>query len=179
MRRTLVSMVVIVAALAPAQAGAAEAPARWSGTGERQLVVNVSGVPDAFLGPIRRSAEAWSRSPAVEVAVEVGGTCWDFRDRLELCGSSYPTASWLGLTSVWVNGRNNIQYVTIEVNLAKTWTWERRRFVACHELGHALGLVHRSEVSGPSCMLPNFSMVDASPAIPDDTDLANLAALYA
>jgi predicted Zn-dependent protease len=172
----------MVAVLVPSQARATDttaAPPRWPGSGERQLVLKVSGVPDAFLEPIRKAAAAWSRSPAVDITVEVGGTCFDFKDRLELCGSSYPDATWLGLTSVWVNGRNAIQYVTIEVNLAKTWTWERRRYVACHELGHALGLEHRAEASGRSCMLPSFGQITTSPAIPDETDLADLAALYA
>jgi hypothetical protein len=175
----MLAMLAALTAFAPAQARASDAPARWSGTGERQLVLEVSGVPDEFLAPIRKAAAVWSRSPAVEITVKVGGTCWDFRNRLELCGSSYPDASWLGLTSIWTNGRNDLQYVSIEVNLARTWTWERRRFVACHELGHALGLEHRSEASGRSCMLPNFSQITTSPAIPDENDLANLAALYA
>jgi hypothetical protein len=181
MRRVLVSMLVTLAALVPMteQAHAADDPPRWFGGREQQLVLQVSGVPHAFLRPIRKAAAAWSRSPAVEITVKVGGSCWDFRNRLELCGSSYPDASWLGLTSVFAGHRNNIHYVTIEVNLARTWTWERRRFVACHELGHALGLDHRSEASGRSCMLPNFSQITTSPAIPDQTDLANLAALYA
>ena len=179
MRRFIILLILVSAVAVPTPAsGATDSPTRWRGTGERQLVLEVSGVPDEFIEPIRKTAAAWSRSPAVDITVEVTGECWDFTNRLELCGSSYPTASWLGLTSVWVNHQNQITYVQIEVNLAKTWNWEKRRYVVCHELGHALGLGHRPELSSRSCMVPNFSRVSASPAIPDATDLADLAALY-
>jgi hypothetical protein len=180
MRRFVIIFFVLVSAVAvptPAS-GATDSAVRWRGRGERQLVLEVSGVPHAFIRPIRRAAAAWSRSPAVDIAVRVTGECWDFTNRLEFCGSSRPDASWLALTSVWVNRRGQITYVQIEVNLAKTWNWQKRRYVACHELGHALGLDHRPELSSRSCMVPNFSRVSSSPAIPDETDLADLAALY-
>ena len=180
MRRLLVLAVLATIVTAPMPARAVDdPPLRWRGTGERHLVLEVSGVPDAFMEPIRKAAAAWSRSPNVEITVERGGRCWDFRNRLELCGESYPALSWLGLTSIWDNARGEISYVSIEVNLARSWDWQRLRFVACHELGHALGLGHRPELSSRSCMVPNFSRVSASPAIPDETDLANLAELYA
>ena len=180
MRRLVIFFVLVSAVAMPTPAsGATDSAVRWRGTGEIQLVLEVSGVPDQFIEPITKAAAAWSRSPAVEITVEVTGECWDFTNRLELCGSSYPDASWLGLASVWVNKRDRITYVQLEVNLAKTWNWEKRRYVVCHELGHALGLGHRPELSSRSCMVPNFSRVSASPAIPDATDLAALAALYA
>ena len=151
----------------------------WTGTRERTIVIE-NNLPPEWLAPLRAAAADWSRSPYVKFVLGPAGTCWDLATRVEFCWSSYtPTPSWIGLASTWRDDAGHLSYVTLEANALKSWGPGKRRYVACHELGHALAASHRTEVTGQSCMVPKFSDVTIFPAKPDPVDLDALMTAYA
>jgi hypothetical protein len=62
--------------------------------------------------------------------------------------------------------------VTLDTTFGRTTTNARRRNVVCHELGHALGLQHRTATS--SCL----TSYAANQQYPDATDIKNLNIMY-
>lgn len=62
--------------------------------------------------------------------------------------------------------------ITLDTTFGRTNTSARRRNVVCHELGHALGLKHRTATS--TCL----TSYAASQQYPDATDIKNLNAMY-
>jgi len=180
MKRAAAVSVVVLTLLVPAMRAQADhdAVVHWAGVGERVIVVE-NNLPDTWLAPLKAAAADWSRSPYIEIVIASAGTCWDLATPLEFCWSHYsPAASWIGLSSTWTDGSGHLTHVVMEANADKTWGSGKRRFVACHELGHALGLGHRPEINGQSCMMPRFGFVTLFPARPDAHDMAAVLALY-
>ena len=115
-------------------------------------------VDNGWDGYLKKAAGQWSQSRVVRPNIvngSAGGDCRPTEGRVEVCNGRYGTGKgWLGLTEIWVNGRNHITAARVLMNdswfdSGKYDDADAKRHTMCHELGHSLGLDHRS---GRSCM---------------------------
>ena len=127
-----------------------------------------------------RAAAQWSRSKVLNLNVVPGGTnprtCRFDSGQVEVCSENYGETGWLGITVFTVRDRhikaavvglNDFYFDNPEFGLD---TPRARNSVACHELGHAIGLAHRG---GNSCMT-----VRRFPDDPDRHDYKELERIY-
>lgn len=172
----LFSSVLALLLLGPggtAPAGAAVAYNSWS---ENVIYVydttsQIKRADGAPRWPVSAAAERWDDGNPV-----------DFRYTTKPCpkGSQCVTvrqselaAPTVGVTAIGRVGTDiRSATVTLDATFGRTNTNARRRNVVCHELGHALGLKHRTATS--TCL----TSYAAEQQYPDATDVKNLNTMY-
>jgi hypothetical protein len=171
-RRVVVLAVLALAITAqPAQAKPWPRWVRPAGQGQVVIQFERTRVSAAMWAELTAAMKVWSRSGRVE-AVPVA-RC---KDRYRYCVrvTEYRARDGRGgRTLLYADPRTNrAWYGEVRVNLYYAASKATRRKVACHEVGHALGAVHRS---GRTCMADGLtSLVGA----PNGADYALLQALY-
>lgn len=174
-------MLVVAVFLAWVPSASGEVVPHWEGDGERTIYVE-NDLPSDWDIPLRNAVADWNRSSYIHlVLVDGDETCYDFDYQVEFCWSRYtPTPTWIGLTSTWTYEDGHLRYAVSEANAGKSWGNGKRRFVACHELGHAIGiLAHSTATSGSGCMVARFAYVTVYPARPSAADYTTLSEVYA
>jgi hypothetical protein len=170
--RKLVAVVAFVAVLAvPAQA---MAQPRWFRGSRTQVTVYVekTRVGAGNWSFVKRAGIRWARSGRIHIV---------FVNR---CPSRYYClkvydGTWSRKMAGWATlnydpSTNYAWYGSLHLNNRYLTTSATRRKTACHELGHGLGLGHRS--SGSTCMRDGFASLHGHP---DATDYASLRRIYA
>jgi hypothetical protein len=125
----------------------------------------------APLWPVSAAAERWDDDNPVDYRYTTkpcptGSQCVTVR-QAELAS---PTVGATVIGRVGTDIRSAT--VTLDTTFGRTNSNARRRNVVCHELGHALGLQHRTATS--SCL----TSYAASQQYPDATDIKNLNIMY-
>jgi hypothetical protein len=170
---------------------------KWARTGNLaiQLGQNVSANWKPFLAD---AAATWSTNPVIDYVLAPGKTngavCGASFGTLQVCSGNYGETGWLGYTKVWTSGGKIVQ-ATIQFNdfyfsKKKYNTDAFREYIACQELGNALGLDDadrgKSNINLGSCM--DYSndpsgLLGTNGVLANTTasvsDLINLAAIYA
>ncbi|MEX2394909.1 MAG: matrixin family metalloprotease, partial [Actinomycetota bacterium] len=100
---------------------------------------------------------------------KVRRTCPMARDAVRVCNFRYGATGWAGLSQFQLQGKH-IRRASIKLN--ETYLGSKHRKTTCHELGHGLGLAHRSDPS--SCMMQGSGVR----AHPDAHDYRMLEKIY-
>ncbi len=95
--------------------------------------------------PVHAAARKWSQSSRIEYYFLAD--CGARRRKVKVFEVFRPDVSWAGYTTVLFDSRLHYTRVRVYLNSARPSV---HRAIACHELGHAVGLGHNTSTS--SCM---------------------------
>ena len=196
--KRIVSLAVLIGAMAAVSALPASANNSWNGYHWARtsnpftikLGDNVSGL---WEGMLTTASNDWSQSDVLDTTVVAGGTkarsCRPTSGRVEVCSANYGNTGWLGVAQVWISGGTHITQGTVKNNDyyfgSSTYQYNNTaemQHVICQEIGHTFGLDHQDE-SGRSlntCMdyYHNTSASDTLSIHPNKHDYDELATIY-
>src|SRR6266581_694312 len=160
MRRASIALVcALLLAFAPTtSAHAGYIGWHWSRRANPFTVNVVLSTVNGYIAPVQGATTDWSKSTVLDMTFTVGNQSRTARNQcsfstthliVHACDFNYGPTGWAGLTEAHVNSSHHITAIRVRWNDYYV-TSSFRRTVACHELGHTLGLSHRTESS--SCM---------------------------
>lgn len=123
------------------------------------------------LWPVKATAERWDDGSPVDFRYTTtgcpkGAQCVTVRQAELAAPAAGVTAT--GFVGADIKSSN----VTLDTTFGKKNNFDKRRNVVCHELGHSLGLKHRTQTT--TCL----TSYAASQKYPDKTDIKNLNTMY-
>lgn len=121
--------------------------------------------------PVRAAAERWDNDNPVDFRYTTYGCprgvqCVTVR-QAKLASPGVGTT-----TTVFVGDDIRSAKIVVDTTFGRTRSYSQRRNVICHELGHSLGLKHRTSTT--SCLTSYVT----SQRYPDATDIKNLRIMY-
>ena len=180
MRKILVAFVLFTAVLATSLVGAGRttADAAVSFISWPEDVIYVYDTTAALkekdgspVWPVRAAAERWDDGNPVDFRYTTTGCPTDAQcvtvKQAELADPAAGTTA-----TAFVGADIKSSDVTLDTTFGRKNAAAKRRNVVCHELGHSLGLQHRTETS--SCLTSYVT----SEKYPDATDVKNLKTMY-
>lgn len=142
----------------------------WLLTPGRSILVVEVVVTTSARWPLRAASRQWATP---HLRLEVVSSCQPAAPRVVVHEHSCGHTGWVGLTTATADQMSTFHSpVLVQLNDSYGLTGSQYQAVACHELGHALGLDHTSRST--SCLQP----VPRSPR-PDRTDRTQLERMYA
>jgi len=121
--------------------------------------------------PVHAAAERWDDGNPVDFRYTTTGC--PINSQCVTVHQAEMAAPTVGLTvTTFVGADIKTSNVTLDTTFGRTESAARRRNLVCHELGHALGLAHRTSTS--SCLTSYVT----STRYPDATDIKHLNTMY-
>ncbi|MBA3528822.1 MAG: matrixin family metalloprotease, partial [Propionibacteriaceae bacterium] len=134
----------------------------------QDYTANIKKADGSQMWPVRAAAEYWDNNNPVDFRYITTG-CPRNSQCVPVRQKDFSDPATTGAAGYsWVRGDITAANVDLDTSFARLATYSQRRNVVCHELGHTLGLKHRSTTS--SCL---YSM-NTSQRYPDATDIKNL-----
>jgi hypothetical protein len=150
--------------------------ALWPHTPGTETVVyfTVGGLAPRYARAVRTGAQAWSRNPCVDARVAdacpAGAHCSTVREARESGDEDTDGESEVDD----VRGVRRGDTITLYTGLLDAASDNGVQATVTHEMGHALGLVHRRDTDS----VMNAETDDDTDPEPDEVDHANLIVLY-
>jgi hypothetical protein len=121
--------------------------------------------------PVKTVAAAWSKDNPVDIRYTTKGCPTNVQCvTIKQSELADPTVGQAVTTSAGADIKSS--NITLDTTFGRKNSAARRQNVVCHEMGHSLGLEHRTQTS--SCMNPYVT----SERHADKTDIKNLKTMY-
>jgi hypothetical protein len=135
------------------------------------MTSNIDKKDGSPVWPVYKAAELWDNGNPVDYRYTTKGCPADAQ--CVIVKQAELAAPAVGVTTIARVG-TDIKSATIvlDTTFGRTNTAARRRNVICHELGHSLGLQHRTDKT--SCLTSYVT----TEKFPDATDIKNLKTIY-
>eukprot|EP00529_Nitzschia_sp_RCC80_P021107 CAMPEP_0113488848 /NCGR_PEP_ID=MMETSP0014_2-20120614/26229_1 /TAXON_ID=2857 /ORGANISM="Nitzschia sp." /LENGTH=380 /DNA_ID=CAMNT_0000382575 /DNA_START=175 /DNA_END=1317 /DNA_ORIENTATION=+ /assembly_acc=CAM_ASM_000159 len=132
----------------PVDPPGASAANRWDASSGLTLVVE-SAVDESWAPIVDQTLQAWDVSEGI--SLEVQRVAYDFdcsptNGRLKVCNGDYGETPWHGVNIKLVDHATNLTvHSASKLNDRYNDNFEEKLYIACHEVGHGLGLGHTDE----------------------------------
>jgi hypothetical protein len=155
----------------------------WGRTQNPFVVTLGDNVSKTWETALQNAARNWSMSLMFDMVVTAGKTtpaqCAINAGRVEVCNAKYGQTGWYGLTNITTNG-DVITGASVKLNDSYKQSNDYKTMIACHEIGHSLGLWHQDETFGNpninTCL--DFTNQPTSNMQPNSKDYWELEGIY-
>lgn len=186
---TIVLLPVAGSEILPAHASHSWSSFHWSRAANPVLVEVVDSVSAGWDAHLATGAADWDSALSTvidtTVVADTTGTkikpCKPIAGKVRVCSAAYGRRRWVGLAQVWISSGGHIAKARVKLNDSYflpigSMGANAMHTVACHELGHALGLGHQNGVDS-SCLREFVSGADPAKH-PNAHDYDELATKY-
>ncbi|MGI8632823.1 MAG: matrixin family metalloprotease, partial [Solirubrobacterales bacterium] len=138
----------LVVGLFPSAATAASSYAHW---GARNIVISDRTGDPGWQVASKRAVQVWAEAgAAIQVSWREGGIGCSFSGTVVPFCRDAIQQGWTGATAWRASGDGHLDGNVVLVDASRTFSQPLKDAIACHELGHVLGLNHTSNAA--SCL---------------------------